>query len=153
MEGQPLLRAAAACLVFLLLALPLRHLTGRTGTPASAAAAATATDAAASVQVALDFEVPPRRVTLSIPSQQAAPPATFTPAQPGQAFAWNAPLPRDGADVQVEAEWPDARRHALTVTLSAAGFPAATRTFWSSGPLRDVLPLAPASSTAAPAAP
>lgn len=145
MRGNPLIRLVIAIVVFSLLGIPVWELTRTHSVSANVAPSASGTDSGiqeVTLHVAFDLEEPASRVVLSLPAEPNLPSWTFQPAQAGSAD-WKTSLLKSGADILVEATWPDGKRHALKINLSAPGYAPVEKTFWCNGSLRDVVTLNP----------
>ena len=145
MRGNPLIRLAIAIVVFSLLGIPVWKLTRTHSVSATAVPSASGADSGireVTLHVAFDLEEPASKVVLSIPAESNLPSWTFQPGQAGSAN-WKTSLPKSGADILVEATWPDEKRHAFKINLSAPGYAPVEATFWCNGSLRDVVTLNP----------
>ena len=140
MQGNPFIRVMAAIAVFLILGIPVWWVTAAPGgsTHVPAPMAVSGSGEKATLHVAFDFEEAPATVVLSVNGVQQS---FLTPDDP--LGDWEVVLPKEGADIVVEATWPTETKHALGVKITTAGFPVAEKTFWSDegGRLKDVISL------------
>ncbi len=143
MRGSPLLQLVLTLLAFAAAGLPVWRLTR----PATAAAAAMST---------ADESAPAKSVALNIAVTFAPAPADFAVRSLGQtllagheaqaAGAWIATIPKEGADLVLEAHWKDAPGPAAAqLTVQFPDGRQAQKTFWApkGDAVADVLTVAP----------
>jgi hypothetical protein len=136
MRGSPLVRAALAFLVILLLGWPLRELTG--GSPQTGAARPTATPAPAKeIELQLSFTAIPKTVRVLHLGKEiwrdAAPAAEIE-------RKLRVPFPKEGVDLQFEVEFPDGSPLvAMRARLTDSAGETHERSLWGTGRIDEVL--------------
>ncbi len=130
MRGFPPIQIFLLVLAFVVLAIPLSHLTGTT-VPVRAAAAEVKGEKAESVRALVRVRYAHRPVTLSVRVGEKE----LIQGVEESPMEVEAPLPstKDGVDVFVRATWPEGTPDtAVTVELEPDGLPTRSETRWSS---------------------
>jgi hypothetical protein len=135
MRGSPLVRAALAFLVILLLGWPLRKLTG--GSPLAAVAAVAAPAPAKEIELQLSFTAVPKTVRVLHLGKEvwrdAAPAAEIE-------RKLQVPFPKEGVDLQFEIEFPDGSPlAAIRARLTDPAGETHEKSLWGAGRIDDVL--------------
>ncbi len=133
MRGSPLLRALAALLIMLSLAVPLRRMLRADQVAPIAAPEA---EAAEKVRLQIDFTAPPselRVLTLGQELWRARLPGDQVSRELALAF------PEEGIDLQFECNWPNDLRAAARVRLTDPQGAAHEKVIWGQGPTTAVL--------------
>jgi hypothetical protein len=138
MRGSPLIRALIALIILLALGFPLHRLLQATAAPepAPAAAATPAPEKGAKVQLQVSFTTPPaesRLLSLGELVWKASAPSQSIEHELTLAF------PKEGVDLQCEADWPASTRAAAQVKLTDPDGADHVKYLWGEGPTSDVL--------------
>ena len=136
MRGSPLVRAALAFLVILLLGWPLRELTGVSPQAGPAQPAATSM-LAKEIELQLSFTAIPKAIRVLHLGKEVwreAAPATETERK------LRVPFPKEGVDLQFEVEFPDGSPlAAMRVQLTDPAGDTHEKSLWGTGRIDEVL--------------
>jgi hypothetical protein len=138
MRGSPLIRALIALLILLALGFPLHRMLQATAVPepGTTAAATPAPEQAAKVQLQVSFTTPPAEFRLLSLGE-----LVWKATAPGQSIDHEITLafPKEGVDLQCEADWPAGTRAAAQVKLTDPAGADHTKYLWGEGATSDVL--------------
>ena len=136
MRGSPLVRAALAFLVILLLGWPLRELTG--GSPQARTAQPAATPVSAKeIELQLSFTTVPKAVRVLYLGKEV-----WSDAAPAAEIErkLRVPFPKQGVDLQFEVEFPDGSPlGAMRARLIDPAGETHEKSLWGTGRIDDVL--------------
>lgn len=136
MRGSPLVRAALAFLVILLLGWPLRELTGE-GPVGKAHAAGATPVPTQEIELQLSFTTAPKSVRILHLGREV-----WSDAAPAVEIErkLQVPFPKEGVDLQFEVEFPDgAPLAAMRVRLTDPAGEIHEKSLWGTGRIDDVL--------------
>jgi len=128
MRGSPPIQIFLLALMFVVLAVPLSHLTGTT-TPVKAAAVKVVVEKGVKGLVRVRYAHKPAKLSVKIGEKEVIGGIEESPMEV------DAPLPstKDGVDVFVKATWPEGTPDtAVTVELEPDGLATRSETRWSS---------------------
>jgi len=129
MRGFPPIQIFLLCLAFIVLAVPLSHLTGNTSHAQIIAPATTAAPSAKAF-LRLRFAHPPTTLSLKIAEKELITAIDTSPHE----FDAILPSLTNGVDVFLSATWPENTPDtALTLDIEPDGLAARSETRWSSG--------------------
>jgi len=135
MRGSPLVRAALAFLVILLLGWPLRKLTG--GSPLATAAAVATPVPVKEIELQLSFTAVPKTVRVLHLGKEV-----WSDAAPAAEIErmLRVPFPKEGVDLQFEIDFPEnAQLAAVRVRLTDPAGETHEKSLWGTGRIDDVL--------------
>jgi hypothetical protein len=136
MRGSPLLRAAIALFILLVLGFPLWRLTRAEEAPQAKAAAAPVAEKKA-IHLQLDFTLPPKKIQVMHLGKEVW--SENAPAS-GVERDLSIPYPDQGVDLQFHIEWPDdAPLAAMRAKLTDPAGDAHEKSLWGKGVVDDVL--------------
>lgn len=135
MRGSPLVRAALAFFVILLLGWPMRNLTGES--PRSAVLAEPARVSVDEIELQLSFTTAPKSVRVSHLGKEV-----WSDAAPAAEIERKIalPFPKEGVDLEVAIEFPDgAPLAAMRARLTDPAGETYEKSLWGTGRIEDVL--------------
>ncbi|WP_395737926.1 hypothetical protein [Prosthecobacter sp.] len=134
MRGFPPIQIFLLCLMFVVLAVPLSHLTGTVSVAKAAAPAKVVEEKSVKALVRVRYAHRPAKLSVKIGDKEQITVIEDTPLE----WRTSLPSPRDGADVFVQATWPEGTPDtALTLEVEPDGLASRSETRWSSGGTMD----------------
>jgi hypothetical protein len=129
MRGFPPIQIFLLCLAFVVLAVPLSHLTGNTSN-AKIVKPETAESKSVKALLRLRYGDKPATLSLKVAGKELTTAIETSPIE----IETSLPSTKDGFDVFLSATWPDGKPdNALTLDIEPDGLESHTETRWSSG--------------------